>query len=274
MELLLVREAIVLIATAAAAYTDFKTGLIYDTITYPLIAAGLLLLIPEFDINALLIAGAVFAIGYALYYAGKIGGGDVKLFAGISLVLPFLNGYSFVLSLVLVSGITALVFISVYYSIKYFRTGIDWKLNKKGIQKSIVIAGAVGAYLFFLYGTGLMQAHYFLALCIPVFFGLVFIAFEKGIKKTVFLKKIAVEELEEDELIAWEFMEKNKSQKIGSGLKGIIDEKTKQKLLGLGIKKVLVYRNLPKFAPFIFIASAIIIFFPEINELLFFWMMV
>ena len=39
----LVRGAAALIASAAGAYTDYKTGLIYDYITYPLIALGILL---------------------------------------------------------------------------------------------------------------------------------------------------------------------------------------------------------------------------------------
>ena len=45
--LLLLRQAIVLIGTLAGGYTDAKTGLILDRITYPMIALGILLSLVE-----------------------------------------------------------------------------------------------------------------------------------------------------------------------------------------------------------------------------------
>ena len=69
--------------------------LIYDKLNYVMIEFGVLLNIYVgvfanfMDMTIyFVIALAVFAVCYLLYYTGKLGGGDVKLFVGISLLLP------------------------------------------------------------------------------------------------------------------------------------------------------------------------------------------
>ena len=116
-DLLLAREAAVIAACAAGAYTDWKTGFIYDWITIPLIIFGVAVNILTGNYYGLALGAAVFAIGYALYYTGKLGGGDVKIYSGIALALPELGGGVFVLSVALYSALCAIVFISTYYTI-------------------------------------------------------------------------------------------------------------------------------------------------------------
>ena len=43
----LIQEAALLIGTAAGAVTDAKTGYIYDWITYPMLAAGVILSVTQ-----------------------------------------------------------------------------------------------------------------------------------------------------------------------------------------------------------------------------------
>ncbi len=98
----LVRYLIVIAGTAISACTDIKTGLILDKITYPMLALGVLFsaadVLLEQSFTQLLVPLAVFAFGFALYYLGKLGGGDVKIFTAMALLLPFYRGEPFILN--------------------------------------------------------------------------------------------------------------------------------------------------------------------------------
>jgi len=265
-EMLLLREAAVLIASATGAYTDFKTGYIYDWITVPLILLGAGIDIFEKDYSGLAIGAAVFAIGFALYYAGKIGGGDVKLYAGIALMLPYYNGI-FVLSAALLAALSAVVFFSTYYTIKYLRRGIDLKYNEAGIRRAIMLLIIIGAYMYFLLGSGFAGSGYIALVGVPILFGTVFLALERGIRKEFFLQKVRTESLEDDEIIALDFMDGDKVKKMQAGFKGVIGEKEKKEMIGAGIDEVMVYRNLPRFGPFIFLGVLLAILMPGIGQI-------
>lgn len=265
MEFLILREIAVIIATAIGAFTDFKTGEIYDWITYPLIAFGILVNLIELNFYGLAFGAIIFIVGYALYYTGRIGGGDVKLFAGITLTMPFINGTVFILPALLYSALTAVVFLSVFYTVKLARSGkLELKDNLKGIFNAIVIAIALIAYFWVLHNSGFFQFQNLLVIAVPLFFALLFLAFEKSIRKNFFLKSVKLKDLEEDELIALEFLPEKMRKKLSLKAKGIIDEKLKKELAKEGVKEILVYRNLPRFAPFIFIGVVLAILKPEL----------
>ena len=248
-EIMFLRIAAVIAAGGAAAYFDYKTGYIYDKITYPLIGAGIILNIYEQQYLGIAIAAIMFVGGWLLYKTGKIGGGDVKLYAGIAAMLPFYHGAPFIVPVLLFSALTGVVFISAYYSIKYARRGIDFELNKSGILRAIMLLSAVLIY-FIAASSMLKGAQAFIyAVSIPLIAGCVFIALEKGIRKEFFLKKIKPRESEDDEVIALDFMESS-----GQKLPGLKPVMSRSEILGLektGIREILVYRNLPKFGPFI-----------------------
>ncbi len=272
--ILLIREIVVLIGSFLAAYTDFKTGYIYDKITYPMIATGIFLnlfeLGKQISIERFLelfgVGIAFFVLGYGMYWLGKVGGGDVKLFTGIGLLLPFFGKFFplniFALNSLIWAGISSLAFYGTYYIIKYAKKGIDLNENKKGIKKAGGLTILIGFYFFLVYSAGLEKLIFILM--IPLSISLIFIALEKGIKKEFFLKKIPVKEIEEDEVIAVEFEDKKVLKELALGLKGLIGEKEKIELKKKGITEVLVYRNLPKFGPFIFIGVLINLVFPDL----------
>ncbi|MEM4364211.1 MAG: A24 family peptidase, partial [Candidatus Diapherotrites archaeon] len=83
-----IRTITLITATGIAAYTDYKTGYIYDTITKPLILIGAILNIIENNYYAFLLPIIIYVIGYLLYKTGKIGGGDVNLYTGIAMIMP------------------------------------------------------------------------------------------------------------------------------------------------------------------------------------------
>ncbi len=275
--LLLLREIAVLFSTAIASYTDLRTGLIYDKLTYPMIALGAILniyvgIFANFMDMAIYfaVALAVFAVCYLLYYTGKIGGGDVKLFVGISLLLPYLPGHSypFILLVVFVSAIVAIAALSIYYVPKYFARGIDFPLNKQGIFNASLFAMFFALYFALLFQLGFVHFQLIAILIAVVIFALLFIAFEKGIRKEFFLKEIAISKFEEDEIVAWDFLSNEQKEKIGKALnlrgKRVFEKKEIEKLKRLKIAKLPVYRNLPKFAPFVFIAVLVIIALPDL----------
>ena len=254
--ILLLRQAVILIGSFLGAYTDYKTGFIFDKITYPMISIGVLLnlfeLGKEFSLENFLelfgVGIAVFALGYLIYWLGKLGGGDVKLFTGIGLLIPFGEGIFplniFVLNALIWAGISSMIFYGTYYVLKYARKGIDLKENSDGIKKAVGLGILIVFYFFLVYSAGLEKLIFILL--IPLGIALIFIGLEKGIKKEFFLKKISLNQIEEDEVIAVEFTEKKVLDKLKLGLKGLIGKKEKQELEKQGIKELFVYRNLPK----------------------------
>ena len=266
--LFLLRVAAVLLGTAIAAYTDAKTGLIPDKATYGMIALGVVFNLIEFDPNLFIVPVVVFAVGFALYWLGKIGGGDVKLFTGIAMLVPFLEGNVFVVHVLLAAALLSIVFYSTYYTVRYFRKGISFEENKQGIFKAGLLLVMMTAYLYYVYTAGFMGTVPAALFYIVVLFALVFISLEKGIKKNFFLKDVSIEKLEEDEVIAEEFLKDSLKEKLALKGKGILGEKEIAKLKEAGIKIIPVYRNMPPFAPFILLGCVAILSMPELFSFL------
>jgi len=270
----LFRYAIVLLGTLISTYTDVKTGLILDKITYPMIALGVLFTIYDLYSTAaffqLVVPAGVFVLGYALYYFGKLGGGDVKLFTGMALLLPYYQNQPFVLNVLLVAALTSVVAISSYYLVKYFRVGIKMKENRSSLIKSFALGILLLMYFVFLYLLGFIRVFAAVSLFIPMFFALLFLAFENGIKKNFFLKHISLKELEEDEIIAKEFIDQAVLSEAGLSFKGVISVEDAKKLVKLGLKELPVYRSLPPFAPFILLGVIFSFFWPDFFSLVFF----
>jgi Flp pilus assembly protein protease CpaA len=269
MDLFLLRIIVLLVGSFLGGVQDAKTGIISDKITCSMIALGIIFNLVEFNWAGLAMGAIVFGIGYAVYYFGKIGGGDVKLFSGIAFLMPFFAEKIFVLSTLFVSAMLAVIFYSIFFTAKYARKGINWGENRQGIRKSLFFGIIFFAYFFLLARLGILQQGTIVFLGTGFACGLVFLALEKGIRKNFFLKKINLLELEEDEVIAAEFLDEKTRNALELKTKGILGEKEKNKLENAGIKEILVYRNLPPFAPFVFIAIIIVLALPEITGLLF-----
>lgn len=256
----LIQQIVLLAGTATGAITDARTGYIYDWITYPMIVAGVVLSVAQsqwFNIEAAII---VFAALFAAYKLGKLGGGDVKLYSAIALLNPF-NNIWFLASAIFFAAMGAIIFYASYYTIKYCRIGISLEENRQGIITALIYAAIILIYFGFLAQIGYAKAEGLLAITIPVVFGLVFIALQKGIKKNFFEAKIAVTKLEEDEVIA----EGRNSKEIEKLLKGkqLIGEKEKELLRKAKIKSIWVLRKLPPFGPFILLGVIIALIRPE-----------
>lgn len=94
-----------------ASYTDLKTRTIPNIFTYSLIGFGLVWRIFYFEPTVLQLALVVYFVGFILYKKGFVGGGDVKMYTGFTLILPFYSGFFFPLLLFIVSSIPSLGFV-------------------------------------------------------------------------------------------------------------------------------------------------------------------
>jgi len=264
--LALIQETILLIGTALGAITDTRTGYIYDWITYPMIALGVILALIQQQWNNLIFGAVIFAVLFIAYYFGKLGGGDVKLFAAIALLNPQ-NDAGFLLATIFVAAMSAMVFYPIYYTIKYARIGISYEENKEGIQKALLFGAIIAAYFYFLSVFGMIGSISVGIIIVPLLFGLLFVALQKGIMKNFFEKKINLKNITEDEVIA----EGKNSQKIMNLLKGkkLIGEKEVKLLSKNGVNAIYVLRGLPPFGPFILIGVLIAIFYPDFVMMLF-----
>lgn len=261
-ELLVLRQAFVLAGSGAAAYTDARTGLIPDKITYAMIVAGILLNLFEQQWLWLGLGLAVFALGYLVYYTGKFGGGDVKLFTGIAFLLPFFHEGFFLLDALFASCLLGISFYSVYFLARYSRKGFDLGENRPGILKAVAFGIAISAWLSGMTAIGVLSLQSALVLGLPLMLAVVFMAFEKGIRKRFFLRKVRLESLEEDEIVASEFLSEAARKAIGLGVKGVLGEKEIERLKTAGIKEVPVFRGMPPFGPFIFLGCVAAMLMP------------
>lgn len=93
----LITIIIAIAACAYASYSDLKLGLIKNKLTFPLIAIGIILngiyVLSTHDlllfVEACVITGLIFLIGYVFWKMGAWAGGDVKLFTAIAALIPF-----------------------------------------------------------------------------------------------------------------------------------------------------------------------------------------
>ena len=262
----LIQQLVLLLGGTTSAITDAKTGYIYDWITIPMIIFGIILSLLQMQLTNLITGAIVFGLLYITYKFGKIGGGDVKLFAAIALLNPY-NDYYFLITTLFFAAMGAMMFYSIYYFIKYLRKGINVSENKKGIEKAIIFGVIIIAYFGILLFKNFISLPVAQMLATPILLGLLFVAFQEGIQRNFFEKKILVKKLEEDEVIA----EGRNSSKILELLKGkqLLGENEIKLLKKNKITSVYVLRELPPFGPFILLGIILALTQPNFLNLLF-----
>lgn len=255
MDLFILKLVIVLIATGISAYTDFKTGYIYDWLTYPFIAIGLVFTFVEGTyVMGLLFAALIFLFGILLYYKGKIGGGDIKLFAGLALYFPVYNGYPFVLIVLFVSAFIALLIYGTIYLYYLIRN------PPKQFYIYLTIFILISVIITILFRTNI---YFSIVLFYFMIISLISLTFKDIITKANYKEEISVKELLDDDLADLTFMNKGEMVPLDKKLFEEIKSKLKE------TDKIVVYRNLPIFGPFIFLGiiltMILLYYFPVIS---------
>ncbi len=236
-----------------AAYTDYKSGYIYDYITYPMILMGIILsIIDNTILSSLLTALTIFAVGYPIYNLGKIGGGDIKLFMGIGALLPLYSGHILILFVVLFSSVIGAMF----YGIKTIF--IISRNRPKGyifVKIISILISCLFAYAFNKLYISII-AFIFCYVCI-------FNIFYKNHIESSYIKEIKLEELLEDDIADLSFMSKAKSVPLDKDLYTEIKSTYPKDF------KIKVYRDLPIFGPSIFVSVIICLFImPYISNII------
>lgn len=263
-----IRIILLLVAVALAAYTDYKTGYIYDWISLPLIAIGLIINIFTYPFKTLipiiLIAVGIYLFGYFAYYFGKIGGGDIKLFIGIHLILPYLNNQLFIFWVIIVSSLLSVMFVSISYAIKLNKKiKINKKLLKKKkskIFKSMILFLVFLVFVIFATSTGDMPTIVYITIP-PMFFGCIIIIFEDEIKRHIYLKQKPISKLEEGDVFASEFAKKELITKLKLGKRTVLEKEDIARAKSLKLKALPIFDNLPRFGIYILFGVLCVLIF-------------
>ncbi|MCK4327169.1 MAG: prepilin peptidase [Candidatus Diapherotrites archaeon] len=260
--------AIAIIGTAVVSHTDFKTGYMPDRYTHAMLLLGAALLPLYSGLEAAvpyyLIAAGVFAASFIFYTFGQLGGGDVKLFTALALLLPIypaqlvalgfnpiIAPYPFVVSVFFASAVMAMAVVSIDYLRRLHEDRKKIKdFRAKSFRGLLYSALTLPLAVIWVYLSPMMTI-----VAVPLALGTFAMAFKEDILRLYVVRKKAVKDLNDDDVIALELMSPSMKKKLGLGsrktflemeLKAI--KKTARKH---GIKQIIVQENLPKFGVFI-----------------------
>ncbi len=275
--------AVALIGTLILAYTDLKTTYMPDAYTHSMIAIGLIwvILFDSSKIYSLIVAGATFLILFLMYLFGQIGGGDVKLFTALALLIPkfpkslapLLNSIGinpvtnspipFIFTVFLLAGLIGPMFtISLWYFIKLYGIRSKVKDYNSKLLKALLLFFITLPFAYFFY----VFSEAFSLIFIPVLTSMLILPFKNDVLEHFAMKKKKISKLNDDDVLALEFIPESKKKKLGLWRKTFTSpelKKIKSKAKKLGIKEIRVYDYLPQFGPFIFIALLLNLMFGD-----------
>jgi len=129
-------EFIIIIgAFLCATYTDLKSAIVPNILTFSMIIGGIVWAAIIGNIAGIGFAVFIFIIGFIVNKFGQFGGGDVKFLTGLALWNPiYFSNFEFYLIMFIVSGITAIVFT---IGIKGYEQLSEKKLIENGVIKFI-----------------------------------------------------------------------------------------------------------------------------------------
>jgi Flp pilus assembly protein protease CpaA len=242
-----------------------------DRYTHAMIASGLALL-PLYAglsqaITWYFIAAVVFMACFLFYIYGQLGGGDVKLFTALALLLPsypvslarfglqpVVAPYPFVLSVFFASAVFAMLVVSVGYALRL----VADRRRVKGFGAKALKGIAYSAMTLPLTALWFYINPRMLIIALPLVAGAFVLAFKDEILRLYVAKKKSVARLNDDDVIALELLPKGTLKKLGlDGRKTFLASELsviKSNARKHGIKEVLVSEYLPKFGPFILLS--------------------
>jgi len=259
---LFLRIAAALVGTGVAAWQDARTSFIDDRITLSMIAAGAVLcafeafeafqagadLTPWFWVAAIAIAIGVF--GFFAWRAGQFGGGDVLLFLGLELLLPFNPvaplPYPFVVSVL----VTASFFGAVWSAAWYAKRLRDESALSVGKNVAALFGVAACVTLFAWLSFSFLQTVFFTALFAAALF---LSLYKKEIMSAVVVKMIPLNAVEDEDVLAVDELPKRLLAKYS--FERVLTKAAVARLRGVGRKEKIrlwpVAKELPRFAPFV-----------------------
>ncbi len=271
---IMINIAIAILGTGIAGYWDHKTGIVPNRLSHTMIILGAILVpltFPERIVTTYAVGIAVFLIGFLMYSFGQLGGGDVKLFTAIALLIPFypetlrqtittigitpaIPVYPFIGSVFVFAGIIGPMLIG--------SIGFHMKLNSKKEKIKKYPAKLRKGLLFTLFLVPLMIlwsfiSVAFLLLLIPMAITLSLIPFKNDIIHLFYVEKKKIKDLNDDDVLALEEMEEKKKKELGLWRKTFTPpeiRKIKEKAEEKGYSEIEVCEGMTRFVPYIFVS--------------------
>jgi hypothetical protein len=265
---------VALIGTAYSSYTDIKTGEVSDRLSHTMIGIGVILVAFSYPLYTALwilaLGTIVFVLGFIFYIFGQMGGGDVKLFTAITLLVPYYpqsilqfvsslgitplaSPYPFIIPVFILSGIFFMLIIPLFYLRKLFAKSKKIKDFRKKVINGLIYC-AILAPIIYMW---LSISKFITLLFVPMFFALMIIPFKNDIVALFFARKKRIADLNDDDVLALECMDKKTIDRLWLWRKtftGIELKKIKERAKKYKISTVLVCEDLPKYVPYIFLS--------------------
>ncbi|MCK4319639.1 prepilin peptidase [Candidatus Micrarchaeota archaeon] len=252
----LYRLIVAFIGLAIVSYYDiFNRRNVPDMLVYGFLGIAIIMNIIFFDWDLAIYSFGfsffVFAIGYAFYRLGQIGGADIYALTSLSLLIPFVpNGlfnYPFVFSVLLVGGALFALF-AVFF---FLKDVLESKKKPNLFYLALLIPYVIFVYFFF--NAPFFSFLYFAIASTMLLATVFFLVFREAIEHAS-IKSVRLSELDNEDVLAGPDTEKiMKKYKIGR----VLGEKEAMILKKAGVKKVPIYKNLPPFAPFLLIGMVV-----------------
>jgi Flp pilus assembly protein protease CpaA len=268
---------VALAGVAYSSYTDIKTGDVPDKLSHSMIGIGAILVAFSYPMAEAVwifaMAAAVFALGFIMYIFGQMGGGDVKLFAALTLLIPYYpislqpflasigitphpSTFPFIVSIFILSGIFFMAIIPIFY----LRKIIGKKEKIPDFRKKILIGIVYCIVISPVIAMWFTLSKFLAIIFIPMFFALMIIPFKDDIVVLFFARKKKVKDLNEEDVLALEMLKKETIAKLGLWRKTFTEmelKKIRQRARKYRITTVYVCEDLPKYVPYI-LASLIV----------------
>lgn len=246
---------------AIAAYTDHKTGYIHEWLTNMGIFAGVVLLFlynPSYAWFNIGIALFIFAIGFIFFIFGQLGGGDVKLFTVIALLLPYENQIIPPILLVFIySGF--LCIIGVFASLLPKMT----KIKKFHLIDSLSSLMFLLLSFFMIYNFSQIFDIYRLAALSTIFLISTIMLFFRTELKNLYVGYLPAEKIQEEDILVVDLLPNEIVRKYK--LNALVMKSDIEKIKKITeIKEFPVYLNLPRFGLYIFLSVILYLLFPNL----------
>lgn len=259
------RIFLALLGMAIGTYYDlFNNKNVPEKFLYAFLAVAFLFNIVFFDydvfVYAVVLAFVLFALGFAMYRLGQIGGADVFVIAALALLLPispsYLNvpfNYPLIFS-VLIFGGAAFAFYSIFFFAKILS---EKKAKSKPKYIYIILFLAYGLFAYLFFNAPFFSMAYFAIASILLLSSIIFLVYRDAILEAT-MGQVFVKDLEPEDVLVPERMDVH-MKKMGLG--NVLSQKDIDALKRSGTKHVWVYSNLPPFLPFLFIGLILALFF-------------
>lgn len=272
------RIAIAIIFTAAMAYYDlFNKKWVPNTLIYGFAACAVAINFVFYDSvltwSALALGLIIFALCYALYRAGQLGGADAYALGSIAAAVPYLPvpllsqqpsaPYPFILSMLVPTGIAFMLHMALRF-VPYVARRLAAGKVRFTLEKSagpVLLAFAFTAFIYAISSLPLSFPPAYFAILFFLAISLLFFSLFKSEIKGSMVEMVGVKKLQEEDVLALEKMDKRLVARMR--LQALLTAKSIALLKKSKLKSAPVYTGMPFFLPYLFFGLLFTVLFGD-----------